>query len=108
MTGRVSTLRNKAAITGVNRSRPILNLFTALVIFVPLDNGGISVEIEAVKQGTGHRVAAMSGARNGSPFAVLDSFKSYGHAKTGLKDLAHEFRGLFDQRQQTTALAVEE
>jgi hypothetical protein len=85
-------VRIKAAITGVNRSQPLLNFFTALALFVPVDNGGVSVEIEATEEGSGRRIVAMSGARNGSLFALSGYFKSYGHAEAGLKELAHEFR----------------
>ncbi len=88
------TLHIKAAITGVDRSRPLLNLVTALALFVPVDNGGVSVEIEAIDEESGRRIAAMSGARNGSPFALSGFFHQYGHAEGGLKDLAKEFRRL--------------
>lgn len=89
-------LKIKAAITGVDRSLPILNIVTALALFVPVDNGGISVEIEAVDEETGQRVAAMSGAWNGSPFAFSGYFKSYGHAEAGLRELAREFRQMVE------------
>jgi len=92
-------LQIKAAITSVDRSRPILNLITTLALFVPLDNGGVSVEIEAVDEETGRRIAAMSGARNGSIFAMSRYFKSYGHAEAGLRELAHEFRKMFSANQ---------
>lgn len=88
------TMRIRAAITGVDRSYPLLNLLTTLAIFVPVDNGGVSVEIEAVDESTGSRVAALSGARNGSLFDLLQFFRSYGHAETGLHQLAVEFRRL--------------
>lgn len=85
------TLRVKAAITGVDRSLPLLNLLTALALFVPVDNGGVSIEVEAVDESTGRRIAALSGARNGSPGDLLGFFSRYGHAETGLKLLAQEF-----------------
>lgn len=88
------TLRVKAAITGVDRSRPLLNLVTTLALFVPVDNGGVSVEIQATDDLSGQRIAAMSGARNGSPFALPGFFHRYGHAEEGLKELAKEFRHL--------------
>lgn len=88
------SLRINAAITGVDRSRPLLNLFTALAIFVPMDNGGVSVEIEAIEVDSGRRIAALSGARNGSLFALSGYFKRYGHAEAGLKQLAQEFHRL--------------
>lgn len=87
-------LRVKAAITGVNRSRPLLNLLTTLALFVPMDNGGVSVEIEAIDEISGQRIAAISGARNGSPFAMSGFFRRYGHAEEGLAELAREFRNL--------------
>ncbi len=93
-TGTNATLRIRAAITAINESRPALNLLTTLALFLPLDTGGVSVELEALDQVTGQRIAAMSAGQSGSPLWFWSSFQRLGHAEKGLPLLAAEFHHL--------------
>lgn len=90
-TGANATLRIRAAITAINESRPALNLLTTLALFLPLDTGGVSVELEALDPVTGRRIAAMSAGQSGSPLWFRSSFQRLGHAEKGLPLLAAEF-----------------
>ena len=93
-------LRVRAVITGVNRSRPPLNLLTSLLLFVPVDNGGVSVEIEAYEKESGRQVAAMSAASNGTLLDFSGFFSRYGHARSGLQSVAGKFRQLLPENDQ--------
>jgi len=74
-------LRVRAAITGIDLSNPAINVVSSLTLIAPLDNGGVTVEIEVVDtqiQKVMHRrVVAM----NGKVYWVLDSFEKTGHAR---------------------------
>jgi len=56
--GRPAVLR--AAITRVETVSAALNAVSALVLVVPLDRGGASVEIEALDPTTGEQLAALT------------------------------------------------
>jgi len=69
--GRPAVLR--AAITHVETVSPALNAVSALVLVVPLDRGGASVDIEAVDPDTGEQLAAITLGH----FAPLSEFKAH-------------------------------
>ena len=69
--GRPAVLR--AAITHVDTVSPALNTVSALVLVVPLDRGGASVDIEAVDSDTGEQLAALTRSHS----APLSEFKAH-------------------------------
>jgi len=83
-----NTLVVRAAITGIDRSSPGLNVFSAVVAFLPLDTGGATLEAELMDGATGETVASRIAAVNGQPFWFLESFESTGHAKEAIRRIA--------------------
>lgn len=84
-------LRLRIAVDDIKRGNPYVNLLTTAAVFVPLDMGGISVEMEAVDSVTGTRVAALLDKRQGFPLTPYGFFGSYvpsGHAKFGFTCLS--------------------
>ena len=69
--GRPAVLR--AAITRVETVSPALNAVSALMLIVPLDRGGASVDIEALDPDTGKQLAALAQGH----FAPLSEFKAH-------------------------------
>ena len=69
--GRPAVLR--AAITRVETVSPALNALSALVLVVPLDRGGASVDIEALDPDTGKQLAALTQGH----FAPLSELKAH-------------------------------
>ena len=82
------TLRIRSAITGVDASNPALNLVTTLALFVPLDNGGVSLELEVLDSVTDQPVAAVIAWDRGSPLQFKESFHRFGHARRALRKKA--------------------
>lgn len=85
-------LRIKPAITRVDRANPLLNLVTTAVVLVPLDMGGISIEVEFLDSLTGDILAAMVETKSGTPLQVVASFSQYGHAENAMEDWASELK----------------
>ena len=87
----------RAAITVVKAVSPALNFASTALLFVPLDEGGAAVEIEAVDAQTGQQLAALV---IGS-YAPLSEFKarfsSLAPAEFALKGAAEEFAKLVAQ-----------
>ncbi len=85
-------LRIKPAITRVDRANPLLNLVTTAAVFMPLDMGGISIEVEFLDSLTGDLLAAMVETKSGTPLQVVASFSQYGHAENAMEDWASELK----------------
>lgn len=74
-------LRIRAAATDIAASSPALNLLTTAAVFVPLDMGGASIEVEFMDSVTNERLAAMAERKTGTPLQLLSGFSRFGHAK---------------------------
>lgn len=74
-------LRVRSAITGVDTSNPFLNVVSTLALYLPVDNGGASAEIEVLDARTSERLAAFVLYDNGKPWQLLGYFKKFGHAE---------------------------
>lgn len=85
-------LRIKAAITDIDASSPILNAVTTAVLFIPLDMGGASIEVEFIDSSTGELMAAMVERKTGTPLQLLSSFSKLGHAKNAITHWAEELK----------------
>jgi hypothetical protein len=89
--GESATLRLRTAITQLDRSNPTLNTATTLLLFIPLDVGGISVESELCDARSGRRMAAVIDTRRGSPVQLKASFSQTGQAQRLFECIAEEF-----------------
>jgi hypothetical protein len=76
-----ATLKIKPVITGVRRSRPIVNLIGFALVPVPLSYGGASVHYDLIDAASGERVGVVTGRRRGRPWNVFQSLSSLGHAR---------------------------
>ncbi|WP_374384240.1 DUF3313 family protein [Thermomonas sp.] len=70
----------RVLVKAVERASPGINAVTALLFFVPLSRGGITLEFEALDAHTGHRVAAMAFHGRASVGDVGSAFSALGHA----------------------------
>ncbi|MEM6817475.1 MAG: DUF3313 family protein [Pseudomonadota bacterium] len=82
----ILTLRTAVTdIDGVSRG---LNLFTSIVLFGPVDNGGATVEFSLEQTTDGVSIASGVGYEAGGIAEVTKSFSQYGHARFALDEIA--------------------
>jgi hypothetical protein len=74
-------LRIRSAVTGIDTSNPFINVVSTLAVFLPVDNGGASAEIEVLDSLTSERLAAFVFYDNGKPWQLLGFFTKFGHAE---------------------------
>ncbi|MCC2978235.1 DUF3313 domain-containing protein [Sphingomonas sp. PL-96] len=91
-----STLRVRAAITNVRRTRWYINApaqvassltFGTVSLFAPLQ-GGASEEIQVEDARTGAVLAQLAAYRNGKPWNVKGSYVAYDHARMAFAEAA--------------------
>lgn len=85
-------LRIRPAITRVDRANPLVNVVTTAAVFIPLDMGGASIEVEILDSLTGERLAAMVETKSGNPLQLIASLSQYGHAENAMDDWASELK----------------
>jgi hypothetical protein len=85
-------LRIRPAITRVDRANPLVNVVTTAAVFIPLDMGGASIEVEFLDSLTGERLAAMVETKSGTPLQLIASLSQYGHAENAMDDWASELK----------------
>jgi hypothetical protein len=95
------TLRIRTALTGVDTSSPVLNAVTGVLLW-PVDNGGVSLEFEALDGATDEQLAALVAYSEGTPLQVIGSFSRFGHAKSGIEKWVAELRSLINAASQPT------
>ena len=93
--GRVIQVR--ARIVDVVSASPALNVASTLLLFIPLDRGGASVQIDAVDQATGQRLASLTLSGSGQLSDFSGHFSPYGHAEEVLLRSAAAFRQLLEK-----------
>lgn len=96
--GRVIQVR--ARIVDVVSASPALNIASTLLLFVPLDRGGASVEIDAVDQATGQPLASLTLAGSGQLGDFSGHFSRYSHAEDVLRRSASAFRQLLEEENE--------
>jgi hypothetical protein len=74
-------------ITSIDEVRPTVNALTALLLFVPMDMGGITFEARFT-DANGSLVATLRHRERSTPFDVKGSFSRFGHARRALKSWA--------------------
>lgn len=85
-------LRIRVAIADIDTSSPILNAVTTAALFVPLDMGGASIEVEFLESQTGELLAAMAERKMGTPLQLMSSFSELGHVKNAIEQWAEELK----------------
>jgi hypothetical protein len=83
-------LHIRAAVTNLKTSSPGANVALSILLIGPLDNGGISMEIEALEPQTQKRIAAMSAAEVGGVVST-GGFSKLGHAREAIDKIAQQF-----------------
>ncbi len=81
----------RAAITGVVKANVPVNLLASAVINFPVIMGGVAVDMEAVSQPDGHRLAAAQYVIPGRPWQMWNSLTKLGQARSGLDLVAGKF-----------------
>ena len=92
------TLRIRASITDVDTVNVGVNAI-ASVIAVPVDNGGVSVELEISDSESGRLLLALSGYETGKIQQVGGFFSKLGHARSGLRKIAENVVGILESVQ---------
>jgi Protein of unknown function (DUF3313) len=92
------TARVRAAITGVQESKPFANLFLAVQIAGPLFNGGAVAEIEIISP-QGRQIAAESAAFTGSEWDVVGYFWGPKHPSAAVARAAKQISSDLDVAQ---------
>lgn len=85
-------LRIRVAIADIDTSSPILNAVTTVAIFVPLDMGGASIEVQFLESSTGELLAAMAQRKTGTPLQLMSSFSEFGHVKNAIDQWVEELK----------------
>jgi hypothetical protein len=96
--GRVIQVR--ARIVGVVSASPALNVASSILLFIPIDRGGASVQIDAADQATGQRLASLTMAGSGQLGDFSGHFSRYGHAEDVLLRSAAAFRKLLENENE--------
>ncbi|MBX3606596.1 MAG: DUF3313 family protein [Piscinibacter sp.] len=87
-------VRLRAAITQLDTVSPLLNTTSALLLFVPLDSGGASVEVEALDASSGQQLAALRFAHTPSLSEFGARFHRLGPAEIALRRAGAAFAAL--------------
>lgn len=93
-------IRVQARILDVAAASPALNVMSTLLLFVPIDRGGASVEIDAVDATTGRRLATLTLAASGQFGEFSAHFSRFGHAEDVLRRSATVFRQLLEKENE--------
>jgi hypothetical protein len=83
-----------ANITAVELSDPALNVVSAILLFIPVSRGSMSVEIEALAIKDSQRVAAMAFSGTAGVTNIGSAFSGVGHAKLQADIAATKFVAL--------------
>lgn len=95
------TLSVRARIVELSEASPTINLASALLLFIPVDRGGASVQIDAFDQASGQRLASLSVAGAGKLGDFSAHFTRYGHAEEVLRRSATAFKDLLENQDES-------
>ena len=84
----------RANITAVELSDPALNVVSAVLLFIPVSRGSMSVEIEALAMKDSQRIAAMAFSGTAGVTNIGSAFSGVGHAKLQADIAATKFVAL--------------
>jgi hypothetical protein len=81
----------RTAITVVKTVSPVLNVATTLLVFIPVDEGGAAVEIEAVDAQNKQQLAALVQGYHAPMTEFAARFQTLAPAELALKKAANDF-----------------
>lgn len=84
----------RAAITTVKTVSPLVNAASTLLIFVPVDEGGAAVEIEALDARSGQQIAALVQGHHAPLSQFVARFQTLAPTELALKKAAQDFAAL--------------
>lgn len=87
-----NVLRIRSIITDIDTSNPALNTLTTVALFLPLDMGGATIQVDFFNSITGERVAAMVDQKTGTTLQFKNGFSRFGHAKGAFVEWAKELK----------------
>ncbi|MEL7311353.1 MAG: DUF3313 family protein [Pseudomonadota bacterium] len=96
----------KTAITDIDGVSRGLNLFTSIVFFGPVDNGGASVEFTLEDTSTELQLASGVGFEAGGIKEVTKSFSQYGHAKFAFDEVAKGIKASLEPAEPAEPVAA--
>ena len=82
----------RATVTDLNPSNPVVNGITTLVVFIPLDMGGASVDVTLSDSRTQAPLAHFADRKTGTPLQLASAFSRYGHARRAVREWAIELK----------------
>lgn len=100
-------LELRLTVSDIDTSYPILNLLTTLALFVPLDNGGITIEAVLINTTNEQQLASWIWFEDRSVFDLFASFSSYGHAELAAQDFAEQVKQVLSQHQKPLFVKAE-
>ncbi|MEM1447594.1 MAG: DUF3313 family protein [Planctomycetota bacterium] len=95
----------EARVTDYDASSVLLNVASAVALFVPIDNGGAAAEV-LVRTPGGQPLLARSAAGNGGPLQLPRYFTTLGHARLFLSTWADEIADDLEARLLTRDPAI--
>jgi hypothetical protein len=84
----------RAGITVVKTVSPVLNVATTLLLFIPVDEGGAAVEIEALDDETRQQLAALIQGYHAPMSEFAARFSTLAPAELALKKAAQDYAAL--------------
>lgn len=84
----------RANITAVELADPALNVVSAILLFIPVSRGSMSVEIEALAIKDSQRIAALAFSGTAGVTNIGSAFNGVGHAKLQAEIAATKFVAL--------------
>lgn len=95
-----SPIELRLTVSDIDTTYPILNVITTLALFVPLDNGGITIEAKLINTINDQQLASWIWYEDRSVFDLFASFSTYGHAELATQDFAEQVKEVLSQHQK--------
>jgi hypothetical protein len=102
-----SPIELRLTVSDIDTTYPILNVITTLALFVPLDNGGITIEAELINTVNDQQLASWIWYEDRSVFDLFSSFSTYGHAELSTQDFAEQVKQILSQHQKPLFVKAE-
>ncbi|MCI4646530.1 MAG: DUF3313 domain-containing protein [Hyphomonadaceae bacterium] len=83
-------LRASIMVTDINVASPALNALSTVLLLVPLDRGGASIEMAFYDGATGELVAMGIDRKTSQPIDFAGGFQRYGYARQALREWTEE------------------
>lgn len=94
-----SPIELRLTVSDIDTSSALFNTITTLALFVPLDNGGITIEAQLVAVSNNQVLASWIWFEDRSALDLFASFSSYGHAELATQHFAQQVKQVLLQHQ---------